>query len=320
MILSSYTMRTSLVICGLIAATANAAALNANFMEERKKLAKEWSGNGGDPAAKYFHEASFSYHYDGRFTDKALDREEQSAHLSALITTYLSFMDELDVETWIMHGTLLAWWWNQRIFPWDDDLDVQVSEPGIHFLAENYNMTEHHFEIPGVPGGRKYMLEINPHYVIRTTMDWRNVIDGRWIDTSSGLFIDITAVRADDNRRAQGEVGALMCKDSHRFQENEIFPLRRTVFEGVPAKVPYAYTKLLADEYGEKSMTNPRFNGYTFSEEFQQWIKNSEVDTVIEEHEKQPEGKEKVKIENSIQRVDNSTFNSTTFNSTNNAT
>jgi hypothetical protein len=49
------------------------------------------------------------------YTDKALGHEDQNAHLSALITTYLSFMDELDVETWIMHGTLLAWWWNQRV-------------------------------------------------------------------------------------------------------------------------------------------------------------------------------------------------------------
>lgn len=161
-----------------------------------------------------------------------------------------------------------------QIFPWDDDLDVQVSEPGIHFLAENYNMTEHTFDIPGV-GARKYMLDINPHYIVRTTQDKQNVIDGRWIDTSSGLFIDITAVRADDSRRARGDKGALMCKDSHRFQEDEIFPLRRTVFEGVPAKVPYAYTKLLADEYGQKSMTNARFNGYTFSEELQLWVNAS---------------------------------------------
>lgn len=148
-----------------------------------------------------------------------------------------------------------------QIFPWDDDLDVQVSEPGIHFLAENYNMTEHHFDIPGVEGGRTYILEINPNYVVRTTLDTRNVIDGRWIDKSSGQFIDITAVRADDSRRARGEVGALMSKDAHRFQENEIFPLRRSFFEGVPVKVPYEYTKLLAGEYSDKSMANSRFMG-----------------------------------------------------------
>lgn len=164
----------------------------------------------------------------------------------------------------------------EQIFPWDDDLDVQVSEPGIHFLAENYNMTEQSFEIPGI-GTRTYTLDINPHYIVRTTLDRYNVIDGRWIDMSSGLFIDITAVRSDDSRRAAGDKGALMCKDSHRYQENDIFPLRRTIFEGVPAKVPYAYTKLLAGEYGRRSMTNARFNGYTFSEEAQQWVKNTYV-------------------------------------------
>lgn len=105
------------------------------------------------------------------------------------------------------------------------------------------------------------MLEINPHYTIRTILDTRNVIDGRWIDTSSGLFIDITAVRADDTRRNRGNAGALLSKDKHRYEEDEIFPLRRSLFEGVPAKIPYDYTKLLAGEYGEKSMTNSRFMG-----------------------------------------------------------
>lgn len=264
-------------------------------MEEREKLAKEWAGRGGAPGEKYFHESTFSGHYDGRFTDQALEREEQNAHLSALITTYLVFMNELNVETWIMHGTLLAWWWNQKIFPWDDDLDVQVSEPGIHFLAENYNMTEHSFDIPGI-GERKYMLDINPHYIVRTTLDKQNVIDGRWIDTSSGLFIDITAVRADESRRAHGDNGALLCKDSHRYYENDIFPLRRTVFEGVPAKVPYAYTKLLAEEYGRKSMTNAQFNGYTFSEELQRWVQTSGIHNAVGKDQKQQEngGNDKV--------------------------
>jgi hypothetical protein len=126
-------------------------------------------------------------------------------------------MADLGAETWIMHGSLLAWWWNQKIFPWDNDLDVQINEPTIHFLADYYNMTEHHFDLPDVEGGRTYLLEINPNYVVRSKMDKANVIDGRWIDTSSGLFIDITAVRADDERRANGQPGALMCKDRHNF-------------------------------------------------------------------------------------------------------
>lgn len=102
--------------------------------------------------------------------------------------------------------------------PWDSDLDVQVSETTLHFLAQYYNMTEYHFDVPGVPNGRTYLLEINPNFVTRTFDDKANRIDARWIDTDSGLFIDITCVRKDYEERAKGNKGALFSKDKHRYQ------------------------------------------------------------------------------------------------------
>ncbi|KAM0090021.1 mannosyltransferase [Aspergillus fumigatus] len=209
--------------------------------------------------------------WERRFAEEPLPEEDTIPHLAALIQTYLSTMADLGAETWIMHGTLLAWWWNQKIFPWDNDLDVQVTEPTIHFLAEYYNMTEHHFELPGVDGGRNYLLEINPQYVVRTTEDAANVIDARWIDTSSGLFIDITAVRKDDELRKKGQQGALMCKDGHRFDETDIFPLRNSYFEDFPVKVPYKYTDLLVEEYGSKALTTVDFQGHHFNEDTKIW-------------------------------------------------
>lgn len=258
-------------LSGLVSAALGAANTDPDFMSVRDKVAKDYSGDDAVSAEKYFHESSFHYHYDGRFASEPLPDEETIPHLSALIRTYLSTMADMGVETWIMHGTLLAWWWNQKIFPWDNDIDVQVSEPSIHFLAEYYNMTEHHFDIPEVEGGRTYQLEINPNYVIRSTADKLNVIDARWIDTSSGLFIDITAVRKDDHRREKGDTGALMCKDGHRFDENDIFPLRSSHFEGFPVKIPYRYTELLQEEYGSKSITATSFQGHEFNEETLMW-------------------------------------------------
>jgi hypothetical protein len=147
----------------------------------------------------------------------------------------------------------------EQIFPWDNDLDVQISEPTIHFLADYYNMTEHHFEIPdGEAEGRKYLLEINQHYAVKDYRDRLNVIDARWIDMSSGLFIDITAVRKDETK----ESGWLMCKDHHTYQQDQIWPLRESYFEDVPAKIPYAYVELLKEEYGAKSLTNGDFHEY----------------------------------------------------------
>lgn len=132
--------------------------------------------------------------------------------------TFLATMADIGAETWIMHGTLLGWWWNQKILPWDSDIDVQVSETTIAFLAKYYNMTEYHFQLPGVENGRTYLMEVNPHYTIGGLEDRLNVIDARWIDTETGLFIDISTVRVDYPARAEGNQGAMMSKDKHKYQ------------------------------------------------------------------------------------------------------
>ncbi|KAJ6005470.1 hypothetical protein N7451_003414 [Penicillium sp. IBT 35674x] len=246
-----------------------------HFLSVRPSLAKGYESEANIPTKKYFTESSFHHHYDGRFANSTLPEEKVIPYLSNLIQTYLDTMNSIGAETWIMHGSLLSWWWNQKIFPWDNDLDVQISEPTIHFLADYYNYTDHHFEIPGVEGGRTYLLEINPNYVVKSTKDRLNVIDGRWIDKSSGLFIDITAVRPDDDKRKRGYPEALMCKDRHHYDESDIFPLRDSYYEDVPVKIPYAYAALLAEEYGAASMTKTDFQGHHFSDESKIWEKYS---------------------------------------------
>ena len=54
------------------------------------------------------------------------------------------------------------------------------------------------------------MLEVNPKYTDDSYEDYLNVIDARWIDIETGLFIDITAVRPK-----QGEKNVLCSKDQH---------------------------------------------------------------------------------------------------------
>ena len=100
--------------------------------------------------------------------------------------------------------------------PWDSDIDVQVSETSMHYLAAYHNMSVFHYKTPRITDGRDYMLEINPHYNNRDKQDTMNHIDARWIDTESGLFIDITAVRYDvDHPRGPN---MLVCKDGHEYK------------------------------------------------------------------------------------------------------
>ena len=50
-----------------------------------------------------------------RFIDHTLPYEEQKTNLTLLMQSYLWTMADLGAETWIIHGTLLGWWWNRKV-------------------------------------------------------------------------------------------------------------------------------------------------------------------------------------------------------------
>jgi len=185
--------------------------------------------------------------------------------------------------------------------PWDSDIDVQVSEAAIEYLATYHNMSVHAFrdvdwlgevDIEKAKeeekvrehemlrkekrntvekGQRKYLLEVNPHYKDPSIEDLHNVIDARWIDTSTGLYIDITAVRLNPSHPIPGY---LFCKDRHHYTMRQIFPLRTSVFEGVPVKIPYSYQELLVEEYGEDSLVETVYlkENHEFNRKTMEWV------------------------------------------------
>ena len=109
--------------------------------------------------------------------------------------------------------------------------------------------------------GRTYLLEINPHHALHdgSPKSDKNVIDGRWIDTSTGLYVDITCLwKAVDHEAGSG---ILAGKDGHSYREKYIFPLRETSFEGVDALIPNAYMEVLSKEYGPMALVKANYKG-----------------------------------------------------------
>ncbi|CAK7202573.1 mannosyltransferase [Sporothrix eucalyptigena] len=256
----------SLFSCALL----GTALADADFASVRRRLRKDMSGRAGDPPGKYFHESIFHPHYDGRFADRVLGYNEQKQALKSLVQTYLSTFADIGVETWLMHGSLLGWWWNRQIMPWDSDIDVQVMEPSMYYLAAYYNMSVFHYKTPRLPEGRDYLLEVNPHYTNRDQSDWMNVIDARWIDTETGLFIDITTARYDPSHPA-GE-GILSCKDGHEYRDTYLFPLRDTMFEGAPVKIPYRFRDILEAEYTASALVRTDYHDHIFDDLKMEWV------------------------------------------------
>ena len=214
---------------------------------------------------KYFHEPGGSMersHYDSRYFDEEVPYAEHRYVLRDLIRSYLTIMEDKGVETWIAHGTLLGWWWNGQIMPWDYDLDVQISNDTMQWLGENMNRTEHEFKADNPNSDdndvtKRYLLDINPHHVDKTKGDGQNIIDARWIDMGNGMFIDITGVREREDDRP----GIWSCKNKHRYESQDLWPMRMSTFEGVKARIPYSFQKILSDEYGEKSLVAEEWSG-----------------------------------------------------------
>jgi hypothetical protein len=190
-----------------------------------------------------------------------------------MVRAYLQFFHEKGLETWIAHGTLLGWWWNGavssplghppsltgQILPWDWDVDTQVSDLTLAYLARHFNQTRHPYASDDRNFRRLYLLDVNSMSWERERGDGMNIIDARWIDMENGLFIDITGL---SETRPDTDPGVWSCKNDHKYGVQDLYPMRESVFEGVPAMVPYAYAKLLVEEYDDKALTVTEYEGY----------------------------------------------------------
>jgi hypothetical protein len=163
-------------------------------------------------------------------------------------------MDEISIEIWLMHRSLLEWYRNGKLIPENFDVHVQVADASMQHLASHYNMSVHSVKLAGRDENRDYLLEINPNWIDTSTNDVENQIDARWLDTTTGLYIDITALRWDEEAKSRGIGGRVMCKDDHRYLHKDIFPLRNGTFEEAPVKIPFAYANILVGEYGKESL------------------------------------------------------------------
>ena len=65
----------------------------------------------GEHCSRFFTASAHRF----RFTDKVLKEEERRPHLVNMVQAYLDTMADLGAETWLMHGTLMGWWWNGKV-------------------------------------------------------------------------------------------------------------------------------------------------------------------------------------------------------------
>ncbi|CAD6581507.1 MAG: hypothetical protein ASARMPREDX12_001936 [Alectoria sarmentosa] len=251
---------------------------SALLPRRRKKKPPKASADGW---AKYFHEpggTSLSNHYDSRYEHGILSYEEKQDSQVHMMRAYLDFFKKNNIETWLAHGTLLGWWWNGKMLPWDWDIDTQVSGPTLMFLGKHFNGSIYEYSSADSDPDlqplteRQYLLDVNPAMIERDRGNGDNVIDARWIDIRNGLYIDVTGLSETE---PLDQPGVWSCKNYHHYRTTDLYPMRETMYEGVVAKVPYAYDRILAEEYQEKALVVTEYEGHKWHPDIKEWIKKT---------------------------------------------
>ncbi|EHK98745.1 hypothetical protein M7I_5420 [Glarea lozoyensis 74030] len=67
--------------------------------------------------------------------------------------------------------------------------------------------------------------------------------------------------------------GIWSCKNFHRYRTRDIYPLRETEFEGVPALIPYSFDRILTEEYSARALTKTEHEGHQWIPTQKEWVK-----------------------------------------------
>lgn len=199
------------------------------------------------------------------------DRERQSV-LHHMIRVWFQLMESYGYQSWINYGSLLGWKFNGLNMPWDTDIDIQMPIQQLNQLTQELNKILV-LENPRFGNGR-YWLEISPTYIRQGNS--KNHIDARFIDITTGLYIDITALSFDKDITPPFETSedsfTVHCKNWNWHDLNELGPIQHAFFEGGSVYLPNNISSILSQKYGNDSLNKLEFHNHVFQRSISMWI------------------------------------------------
>ncbi|KAJ3200263.1 hypothetical protein HK099_002747 [Clydaea vesicula] len=224
---------------------------------------------------KYFNDSD-EFQLDLRFADLNVyrDYKKRSETLMEISKNYFEFSKKIDFISWLAHKNLLSWHFNKKVFPWEEKLNFQTSFKEIEKLLP-YNQTK-------VGKNGRYLLDLNPYYnkkyeESKKPKDRLNKVDGRFIDTYTGLFLDLSVVTNLKNEFKDFELEDIpdfvtFCKTPHYYTYDDIFPLINTTFNGIEGFYrPHYYMDILKKEFGP-NLIDKVHNNFKFDDGKMEWI------------------------------------------------
>ena len=166
--------------------------------------------------------------------------------LKQIYTDFEQICSLFNIKIWIAYGTLLGCIRHKGFIPWDDDMDVQILQKDLSIIA-----------------GDDFQSQLeNVGLVCKQSLLMPSVL--RITRTSGYEFIDVFSMDGREEKLfACGDAIGHTCtkawdNPARYYQNNQLFPLQRTVFEDISVWMPNKPLDILEIEYGKHALTEYR--------------------------------------------------------------
>ena len=181
---------------------------------------------------------SSSRNRDDRLDDVFLRTVAANNRVRNSVTNLLSgwsiFADENQFTYLLAHADLFAWHWNRHKVSWNDQISVQVPSLLLSRLKKYHNSMIQY----------RYTIHFNQKS-FQKGID----IEAIFFDTKTGAEIHIYGLYRSDNNNF------LETKDGYQYSYDDIFPLRKSQYNGISIWIPNDPSSVLSSEYGSDALS-----------------------------------------------------------------
>ena len=191
------------------------------------------------------------------------------SQLLDMLTFFIKLAKEHNITWWLTDGSLLGQVRNNKIIPWDDDIDIGVLYKDYDKLVKLSNMDMEYRICRSAFGFKVYKSKLHSY-----------------------PFIDLFVYDSlCDNPKVYGWAGP--CDSSFKswyghslipnlyYKKDELFPLKLGKFNDIKVYLPYQPKKYLYRQYGEDCLENQKRVNKSHQVPFKNLVTASIVDTTL---------------------------------------
>jgi phosphorylcholine metabolism protein LicD len=174
-----------------------------------------------------------------------------------MLKVFINICEFNNIKPVLAHGGLIGHYFNNKMLPWDDDIDLVLIGKSINNFLR--------LDLKKINSNKHFFLEINPNSLNRNINDRVNIIDARFISKKYGFFIDITFLTENKGLTKKQGKNIINCKSPHYYFLEDFYPLKKEKFEEMEIYIPNKIKNVLSYEYGNKVFL-PKYRNWIFKD------------------------------------------------------